>query len=452
LKILHCVDHYMPEIMAGTEVYIHTLASLQKLSGHEALVLIPHFEYYRPGRFQGHYHYDGMDVYEYYEPSEPLNRDILSGAEQPAGLANFAAFLQIHQPDVVHFHELTRNIGFGVAHVKAAKHFGGKVILTMHLSTYTCNTNTLIRNNELCNGEIKEFQCSECSIKTRLKLPGLLAYPTVLASGLSDALGMTRKLPPGKLKTLLSFPLAIRRIKNELQELVANTDRLVCLTEWYKKVLIGNGVPIEKITVIPQGLAGGGPRIPRAYDGSAGAGVPPLKVAFIGRIQPEKGVDLLIDAAKGFSTGELIVDLYGKEEDSAFYRRSMDDLSKVDTVRYRGQLDRGVVVDKLSGYDIVCLPSTVSEMASLVIQEAFAAGIPVLASRGHGNIEQISDGYNGLLFDFKSSEDLRKKLEILMKTPGLLQKLKGNVRPPKSFETISSAYMELYTQKESVIS
>ena len=442
----------MPQHMAGTELYIHKLASLQKLSGHQVSVLTPHFEYYRPGRFQGHYQYDGMDVYEYYEPSEPVNRDILSGAEKPAGLANFLAFLQTHQPDVVHFHELTRSIGFGVAHVKAAKLSGGKVFLTMHLSSYTCNTNTLTRNNELCDGEIREFRCSECSCRTLLKLPALLTYPTVVVSGVSDALGLTRTLPAGKLKTLLAFPLAIRRIKDELQELVANTDQLVCLTEWYKKVLIRNGVPIEKITVIPQGLASGGSRIPRADDGPAGKRIPPLKVVFIGRIQPEKGVDLLIEAAKGFSAGELIVDLYGKEEDSEFYRRSMDALATVDAVRFRGQLNREVVVNTLSGYDIVCVPSTVSEMSSLVIQEAFAAGTPVLASRGHGNIEQIRDGHNGLLFDFRSSKDLRTKLELLMKMPGLLQKLKGNVRPPGSFETICSAYMQLYTQKESDIS
>lgn len=450
MKIIHCVDHYMPQHMAGTEVYIHTLASLQNLSGHQASVLIPHFEYYRPGRFRGHYRYDGIDVHEYHEPSEPLNRAILSGAEKPAGLANFSEFLQTHRPDVVHFHELTRSIGFGAAHVQAAKRFGGKVILTMHLSGYTCNTNTLIRNNQLCGGEIREFQCSECSCKTLYKLPAFLAYPTTVVSGLSNVLGLTPKLPHGQLKTLLSFPLAIRRIKDELQELVANTDHLVCLTEWYKKILILNGVPSEKITVIPQALAAaGGSGTPNAHNDPGGS---PLKVVFIGRIQPQKGVDLLIGAAKGFSAGELIIDLYGQEEDSEYCRRCMAALETVDTVRFLGPLDREAVVDTVSGYDILCLPSTFSEMSSLVIQEAFAAGIPVLASRVYGNIEQIRDGYNGLLFDFKSSRDLRVKLKRLVKEPGLLQKLKANVRPPKHFEAVCSAYLQLYTQTENKIS
>lgn len=449
MKILHCVDHYMPEHMAGTEVYIHTLASLQIRSGHDAAVLIPHFEFYRPGRFQEHYQYDGIDVYEYREPSEPLNRNILSGAEKPAGLINFTEFIRSHQPDVIHFHELTRSIGLGTAHVKAAKSFGAKVILTMHLSIYTCNTNTLIRDNKLCSGNIREFDCSVCCYKTLLKLPAIVANPTAALSVLSDAIGLSRKLPPGRLTTLVSMAPAIRRIKDELRELVEYTDLLVCLTEWYREILIKNGVPAEKIAVIPQALAsnaGGPPPIKHSPGGL------PLKVAFVGRIQPQKGVDLLIEAAKDFTPLELRVDLYGKEEDSDFYRQCMAALSNSGTVTFQGMLERGTVVSVLAGYDILCLPSTFSEMSSLVIQEAFAAGIPVLASRVYGNMEQVKDGHNGLLFDFRSSKDLKAKLAKLISEPGFLQRLRENVRPPGSFDKVNSAYLQLYTHLEVDIS
>ncbi len=447
----------MPEHMAGTEVYVHTLASQQKMSGWQVSVLIPHFDYYRPGRFRGRYDYDGIDVYEYNEPSNPLNRNVHSGTGQPAGLANFTAFLQTHQPDVIHFHELTRSIGFGAAHVREAKRLGAKVILTMHLSGYTCNTNTLIHNNKLCGGEIREFQCSECSCKTLLKFPAFLSYPTALISGLSGRLGLTQKLPVGRFKTLLSFPAVIRRIKDELQELVANTDQLVCLTDWYKKILILNGVPPDKITVIPQGLPAASPNTSQTAGRPVEAAMPgkqthspgsPLKIVFIGRIQPQKGVDLLIEAAKAFNAGQLVVDLYGKEEDSEFFSRCMAALASTDTVHFRGQLSREAVVNTLRGYDMLCLPSTFSEMSSLVIQEAFAAGIPVLASSVYGNIEQIKDGDNGLLFDFKSSADLRSKLQRLIQTPGLLPALKANVRPPGNFLAINSAYRQLYVKKE----
>lgn len=46
------------------------------------------------------------------------------------------------------------------------------------------------------------------------------------------------------------------------------------------------------------------------------------------------------------------------------------------------------------------LCSTFSEMSPLVIQEAFAARLPVIASNVYGNAEQITHGENGLLFNF----------------------------------------------------
>ena len=63
----------------------------------------------------------------------------------------------------------------------------------------------------------------------------------------------------------------------------------------------------------------------------------------------------------------------------------------------------------MADYDLLCVPSLSSEMSPLVIQEAFAAGIPVLASRGYGNIEQIRHGENGLVFNFNSADSLAIK-------------------------------------------
>jgi glycosyltransferase involved in cell wall biosynthesis len=433
----------MPQHMGGTEVYVHTLASLQRQGGHQASVLVPHFEYYLPGQYVECYQYEGIDVYQYLEPSDPLNRQILSGAEEPAGLENFKAFLLAFRPDVVHFHELTRSIGFGVRHVRIARSLGVKVFLTMHLSGYTCNTNTLINHNRLCSGEIREFDCSICCYKTLFHLPDAVAYPAGVISLLSARLGLTRKLPPGKLTTLLGLPLAIQRVRNELQELIANTDRLVSLTEWYKKILITNGVPPDKIMVIPQALTTGHAKTPREKDPSRRL---PLKLVFIGRIQPQKGVDLLIEAVRGFTAAEVQVDLYGKEEGTDFYRQCIAALDTLDTATFRGMLRREEVLDTLAEYDMLCLPSTFSEMSPLVIQEAFAAGIPVLASKVYGNAEQVKDGQNGLLFDFKSAASLRAKISELINEPELLPRLKRNVQPPHPFTEVNAAYMQLYTQ------
>ncbi|HEY4109831.1 glycosyltransferase [Puia sp.] len=469
MKIVHCLDHYMPLHMAGTELYVHTLASSQKRGGNEVAVLIPHFEYYQPGVFAGQYVYGGIDVYQYMEPSDPREKGFTAGRKAPDGLANFEAALRALRPDVVHFHELTRSIGLGVPHVKLAKRLGAKVILTMHLPTYTCNATTLVRNDRICSGEIREFDCSVCCQKTRYHFPPAVSWPIVGIGWLAARTGILSRLPEGKATTVLSFPATIRRIKAELVELAATVDRIVPLTAWYKKILVENGVPENKITVIPQALASAeasGPQAATAGAQPTAAGtssaapsalaassapeppatvIPPLKIVYVGRIFPIKGVHLLIEAVKGYTRDQVIVDIFGKEEDTDYCRDCKRLAEKAESIQFRGQIQREKVLPTLPGYHLLCVPSTCAEMSPLVIQEAFAAGIPALVSDVYGNVEQVKHEVNGLVFDFNSAASLRTQIQRLIDNPHLVARLRQNVRPPGDFNAIDKAYWQLYT-------
>jgi glycosyltransferase involved in cell wall biosynthesis len=66
-------------------------------------------------------------------------------------------------------------------------------------------------------------------------------------------------------------------------------------------------------------------------------------------------------------------------------------------------------------------------MSPLVIKEAFAAGIPVLASNVYGNAEQINDGKNGWLFKFNDSDALKTKLQQLIDDPFLVEIAQKNL-------------------------
>jgi glycosyltransferase involved in cell wall biosynthesis len=433
----------MPLHMAGTEIYVHTLATFQKNAGHEVAVLTPFFNHYPDRQFKEHYVYDGIDVYQYMEPSNPLSKDFFSGNKIPEGIEEFKKKLELLNPDIIHFHELTRSIGLSVAHVKKAKKQGSKVVLTMHLSAYTCNTNTLINHNKLCNGKILEYDCSVCSYKTMFKLPAPAATAIAGASLFFKSIGVTKKLPQGKLKTLVSMPLTIQRIKNDLTILENNIDKLVSLTEWYKKILLTNGVSKNKITVIPQGLATISAEVLKKNNGPASL---PIKIIFIGRIQPQKGVDLLIDAIKEFNSNELLVDIYGKREETTYYHECIKSIASNAVINFKGPIERENVLNVLTGYDVLCLPSTFSEMSPLVIQEAFAAGIPVLASNVYGNAEQVQHGKNGWLFIFKDKEALKKQIAELIKKPELINIAKQHLPQPNSFVNVAQAYTDLYNE------
>jgi glycosyltransferase involved in cell wall biosynthesis len=83
-------------------------------------------------------------------------------------------------------------------------------------------------------------------------------------------------------------------------------------------------------------------------------------------------------------------------------------------------------------------------MSPLVIQEAFAAGIPVLASNVYGNAEQIQHNHNGLLFQFNNVADLRNQILRCIEEPSLLNNMSKNIKSPRTFEEVGEEYYQLY--------
>jgi glycosyltransferase involved in cell wall biosynthesis len=67
----------------------------------------------------------------------------------------------------------------------------------------------------------------------------------------------------------------------------------------------------------------------------------------------------------------------------------------------------------MAACDILCLPS-LREGFGLVLIEAAAVGVPVLASRIYGITDAVTDGETGLLFAPGDAEDLCLKLETLI--------------------------------------
>ncbi len=443
MKIIHCVNQYLPRHIAGTEVYIQTLGTFQKAAGHEVSVITPHIEHYRPGQIRNHYMYDGIDVYEYMETADPNNREIISGKKKAEGLSNFSELLKSLEPDVIHFHELNRSIGIGIEQVKLAKVFGAKVIVTMHLSFYTCNTNTLINHNKLCKGKILKFDCSICTYKSKFNMPSMLSVPTVITALLLERTQIISLLPKSRAKTMLAMPSMIKRIKRELLELSENVDRFVTLTHWYKKILLENGVPTEKLVIIPQALA---TIKEHSYKKNDQPVQLPIKMVFIGRIQSQKGIHLLVEAMNHFKAFQICLDIYGQTEDNEYYQQCINAAAGNESISWKGVIPREDVVGSLAKYDLLCLPSTFSEMSPLVIQEAFAAGIPVLASNVYGNAEQVRNGDNGWLFKFNDGNELKNKLQQLIDKPEMIQAAKARIQPVRGFADLADEYELLYNK------
>ncbi len=108
-----------------------------------------------------------------------------------------------------------------------------------------------------------------------------------------------------------------------------------------------------------------------------------LKLVFVSRITPKKGLLFLLNLLKKFpAPGRIILDIYGPNETQSYWQQcqaSINELPENCVVTYKGMIDHDSVSSVLSQYDFFVLP-TLGENFGHAIFEAFSVGLPVLIS------------------------------------------------------------------------
>jgi glycosyltransferase involved in cell wall biosynthesis len=432
----------MPEQIAGTEVYVWALTKALRKEGHEVKVLIPNYN----SATSNEYSYDDILVYQYAEPSV-VDRQLIMGFREPDGLAFFTSYLSVENPDIIHFHELAGSNGIGLEHVKKAKNYGAKVIMTMHLARYSCLTGSLMYKSRVpCDGRISIFKCSTCQIYSK----GLTNTSNIIAgvSVLMEKLNIDTTKSGNSLGTLFGTSFIVKRLDQSISQLVDQCDQIVCISKWYLQVLKTNGISQNKLSYIGQGLPTASMTNLKSEKRNGR-----LKLMFLGRITPIKGLHLLIDAIDKISDTEVELSIFGKSDGTGYEHQLKNKTKGKLNVVWKGTLPQNRVQEEMHNHDILCLCSTVCEMSPLVIQEARAANLPILASRVLGNSEQIKHGENGLIFEFNNIDSLRKQIMKLIQNKKLLSALKSSRVESRSFEIIANDYITLYEKvsKEQVL-
>jgi len=157
------------------------------------------------------------------------------------------------------------------------------------------------------------------------------------------------------------------------------------------------GVPTERIRVIPNGVDLGEfaqlPKAPVARDGIVGL--------FVGRIDPDqKGLDTLVRAMALLPRSfPLRIRLVGEDWGGTEQLRSLAQrLGVADRVTFVGKVERQALLEEYARAQFFVLPS-LFEPFGIVLLEAMAAGLPVIASRVGGIPEIVQDGGTGMLIE-----------------------------------------------------
>jgi glycosyltransferase involved in cell wall biosynthesis len=140
---------------------------------------------------------------------------------------------------------------------------------------------------------------------------------------------------------------------------------------------------------------------------------------FVGRLSQEKGISVLLNALDRLSG--LVLDVVGmgpEETTVAAHRR----------VHHHGWQEQPAVLEMMRAAAYLIFPSICYEAFPRTLIEAFACGLPVIASRLGAMAEIIDHGRTGLLFQPRSAEDLARKISWAESNPAAMREMGMNAR------------------------
>ena len=188
-------------------------------------------------------------------------------------------------------------------------------------------------------------------------------------------------------------------------------DRLICVSNSLSGYMQELGNPADKITVVSNGVQAISDLPARAEP------TDPWTIGTMALFRPRKGTEVLLKALAILKEEKINVRLraVGPFETPEYEKEIMqqvDQLNVGDMIDWMGfQTD---VNEQLRAMDLFVLPSLYGEGLPMVVLEAMANAVPVVASRVEGIPEAVRDGIDGLIFEPADANDLADKLKSMI--------------------------------------
>jgi len=141
-----------------------------------------------------------------------------------------------------------------------------------------------------------------------------------------------------------------------------------------------------------------------------------INLIYVGRLSPEKGVNVIIQALSEVvkTVPNIKLSIVGDGPRRAFLENEVTQYKLNKHIEFVGAVPEREVFDRMSTCDMLVM-SSFMEGIPMVLMEAMALELPVVAPRVAGIPELVIDKENGLLFDPASAEQLAKQITVLAK-------------------------------------
>lgn len=368
MKILFVNTLYTPHLVGGAERFVQSLAEDLVRVGHDAVVVST-----TPQRGNRVRRVDGVKVYyiglknlywpfgdkENYTVLKPLAHALDTYHPWMAG--EVARILEAEQPDLVHTNNLQ---GFSVSAWRRVKQLHLPLVHTLHDHYLLCPRGTMFRHGKNC-----ETRCAECRLYA---LPR--KRPTIQVGAV---VGVSRFI----LERHLEFGYFA---DTPLKEVIPNS--------------------YQAKRAVPRSDA---PSLP-------------IRFGYLGLIHPDKGLEVLLEAATRLTEGSWALNIAGRGF-TAHERHLHAKYGEIPAIEFLGYVDSEVLLQQT---DVLVVPSLLSETFGRVVIEAYAHGVPVIASNRGGIPELVEAGRTGYLVDPSHPNHLVTKMQWFIDDPAMV----GNMR------------------------
>ena len=272
--------------------------------------------------------------------------------------ARMSELIAAHRPDVVHVHNtlplLSPSLHWGAADAGVA------VVQTLHNFRLDCPQGMYLRNGRVCE---------DCAGRT--------PWPAITHACYRQSAAQSAVVV-----TMLAVHRAIGTWRRKV-------DRFIALTDFSRRKFVAAGLAADRIVVKPNFVEDGTPGTAELHG-----------FLFVGRLAEEKGIDVLAAAC---------------QEPGARVRVAGEGplgprLQGIARVERLGALSPADVHREMDGALALVLPSICYENFPRAVAEAFACGLPVIASRIGSLAELVDDGVTGLLFEAGAPAELARAM------------------------------------------
>lgn len=316
------------------------------------------------------------------------------------------------KPDIVHLHNIHYALGPWV--IRLIKKRNIPLVVTLHNFRLICPSATLFHNGNIFLESTQEDFPWTAVKKKVLERSLLKTFWTAMTYWFHKKIGTFQKV-----------------------------DRFITLSEFSRGIFRNSRltIPEDKISVKPNFVED----IPLETTNETGDFI------YMGRLSEEKGILPLLHAWKAanfrikvFGTGPLLHEVQSIAQHS-------------ENIRFFGHQDQSTVRQHLAGCSAVIVPSLCYESMPLAVIEAYALGIPVLASNIGILREIVVPLYTGLLFDPHNHSQLVKTIAEWRSLPAdKVQEIRKNCRSeyeekysrPRVMQQLESIYEEALTKSK----